>query len=145
MTLTPTGESMQGSTQLSLSTSRQRATPLSVGKVFHPGIASNHSDDYPYSWSVPPYHPPSFKYEDRKVCKDIDGQLHVNLLCSVNVSETPLGTLPDMESTEAVRLLKSTRDSDKHLFLAVGFHKPHIPSRIPQEFLNLYPLKASPA
>uniref|UniRef100_A0AAZ3RR69 Sulfatase N-terminal domain-containing protein n=1 Tax=Oncorhynchus tshawytscha TaxID=74940 RepID=A0AAZ3RR69_ONCTS len=75
-----------------------------------------------------------------KVCKGIDGQLHVNLLCSVNVSEPPLGTLPDMESTEAVRLLKSTRDSEKHLFLAVGFHKPHIPFRIPQEVLKLYPL-----
>ncbi|CAB1336984.1 unnamed protein product, partial [Coregonus sp. 'balchen'] len=96
------------------------------------GIASNHSDDYPYSWSVLPYHPPSFKYGNRKVsgcldcchvslvyrcsghvCKGIDGQLHVNLLCSMNVSETPLETLPDMESTEeAVRLLKSTRDFD---------------------------------
>ncbi|XP_045082202.1 iduronate 2-sulfatase [Coregonus clupeaformis] len=116
-------------------------TTMSVGKVFHPGIASNHSDDYPYSWSVPPYHPPSFKYENMKVCKGSDGKLHANLLCSVNVSETPLGTLPDMESTEeAIRLLKSTRDSDKHFFLAVGFHKPHIPFRIPQEFLTLYPL-----
>uniref|UniRef100_A0A8C8I781 Sulfatase N-terminal domain-containing protein n=1 Tax=Oncorhynchus tshawytscha TaxID=74940 RepID=A0A8C8I781_ONCTS len=113
-------------------------TTMPVGKVFHP--AANHSDDYPYSWSVPPYHPPSFKYDNRKVCKGIDGQLHVNLLCSVNVSEPPLGTLPDMESTEAVRLLKSTRDSEKHLFLAVGFHKPHIPFRIPQEVLKLYPL-----
>uniref|UniRef100_A0A6Q2XF99 Iduronate 2-sulfatase n=1 Tax=Esox lucius TaxID=8010 RepID=A0A6Q2XF99_ESOLU len=116
-------------------------TTMSVGKVFHPGIASNHSDDYPYSWSVPPYHPPSFKYENRKVCLGSDGRLHANLLCSVNVSETPLGTLPDMESTEeAIRLLKSTRDSDKRFFLAVGFHKPHIPFRIPQEFLTLYPL-----
>lgn len=31
------------------------------------GIVSNHTDDYPYSWSVPPYHPPSFHYERRKV------------------------------------------------------------------------------
>ncbi|KAJ8015209.1 hypothetical protein DPEC_G00023760 [Dallia pectoralis] len=116
---------------------------MSVGKVFHPGIASNHSDDYPYSWSVPPYHPPSFKYENRKVCPGSDGKLHANLLCSVNVSETPLGTLPDMESAEeAIRLLKSTRDSDERFFLAVGFHKPHIPFRIPQEFLQLYPLDA---
>uniref|UniRef100_A0AAZ3SUT2 Sulfatase N-terminal domain-containing protein n=1 Tax=Oncorhynchus tshawytscha TaxID=74940 RepID=A0AAZ3SUT2_ONCTS len=111
MTLSPTGESMQGSTQLSLSASSQRATPLCQwGRSFI------------------------------QVCKGIDGQLHVNLLCSVNVSEPPLGTLPDMESTEAVRLLKSTRDSEKHLFLAVGFHKPHIPFRIPQEVLKLYPL-----
>ncbi|XP_073710195.1 iduronate 2-sulfatase isoform X2 [Misgurnus anguillicaudatus] len=117
-------------------------TTLSVGKVFHPGIASNHTDDYPYSWSVPPYHPPSFKYEKRKVCKDKDGTLHSNLLCAVDVSEMPLGTLPDMENTaEAVRLLKSMADSHTAFFLAVGFYKPHIPFRIPKEYLKLYPIE----
>nr|ABK59973.1 iduronate 2-sulfatase [Danio rerio] len=117
-------------------------TTLSVGKVFHPGIASNHSDDYPYSWSVPPYHPPSFEYEKRKVCKDKDGTLHSNLLCPVNVSEMPLGTLPDIENTEeAIRLLRSMKGSQKPFFLAVGFYKPHIPFRIPQEYLKLYPIE----
>ncbi|XP_064185433.1 iduronate 2-sulfatase [Anguilla rostrata] len=117
-------------------------TTMSVGKVFHPGIASNHSDDYPYSWSVPPYHPPSFAYEKRKVCKGDDGKLHVNLLCPVNVTEMPMKTLPDMENTEeAVRLLKSAKETDSPFFLAVGYYKPHIPFRIPQEFLELYPLE----
>ncbi|XP_075959418.1 iduronate 2-sulfatase isoform X3 [Anarhichas minor] len=112
----------------------------SVGKVFHPGIASNHSDDYPYSWSTPAYHPPSFRYEKEKMCKGEDGKLHANLLCAVNVSEQPGGTLPDLESTEeAVRLLKSRAD-DVPFFLAVGFHKPHIPFRIPREYLSLYPI-----
>ncbi|KAJ8393667.1 hypothetical protein AAFF_G00058860 [Aldrovandia affinis] len=120
----------------------QGYTTMSVGKVFHPGIASNHSDDYPYSWSVPPYHPPSFAYEKRKVCKGIDGKLHSNLLCPVDVSEMPLKTLPDMENTdEAVRLLESAKGSGSPFFLAVGYYKPHIPFRIPQEFLKLYPLE----
>lgn len=114
---------------------------MSVGKVFHPGIASNHSDDFPYSWSAPAYHPPSFRYEKEKMCKGEDGKLHANLLCAVNVAEQPGGTLPDMESTdEAVRLLKSRADDDTPFFLAVGFHKPHIPFRIPQEYLSLYPI-----
>ncbi|XP_039622200.1 iduronate 2-sulfatase isoform X2 [Polypterus senegalus] len=39
---------------------------MSVGKVFHPGIASNRSDDYPYSWSVHPYHPSSLAFERQK-------------------------------------------------------------------------------
>ncbi|XP_015244624.1 PREDICTED: iduronate 2-sulfatase [Cyprinodon variegatus] len=113
---------------------------MSVGKVFHPGIASNHTDDYPYSWSIPAYHPSSFRFEKQKMCKGDDGQLHANLLCAVNVTEQPGGTLPDLESTdEAVRLLKS-RVGDGAFFLAVGFHKPHIPFRIPQEYLSLYPL-----
>ncbi|XP_027010497.1 iduronate 2-sulfatase [Tachysurus fulvidraco] len=117
-------------------------TTLSVGKVFHPGIASNHTDDYPYSWSVPPYHPPSFSYEKRKVCKNKDGTLHSNLLCAVNVSEMPMKTLPDLENAaEAVRLLKAVKDTENPFFLAVGFYKPHIPFRIPKEYLRLYPIE----
>ncbi|KAK0149910.1 Iduronate 2-sulfatase [Merluccius polli] len=108
---------------------------MSVGKVFHPGIASNFTDDYPYSWSVPPYHPPSFRYEKEKMCKGEDGALHANLLCAVNVTEQPGGTLPDLESTaEAIRLLRG-RSDDAPFFLAVGFHKPHIPFRIPQSMV----------
>ncbi|XP_028445013.1 iduronate 2-sulfatase isoform X2 [Perca flavescens] len=115
---------------------------MSVGKVFHPGIASNHTDDYPYSWSIPAYHPASFRYEKEKMCKGEDGKLHANLLCAVNVTEQPGGTLPDMESTdEAVRLLKTRANDDVPFFLAVGFHKPHIPFRIPQEYLGLYPIE----
>ncbi|KAM3867244.1 iduronate 2-sulfatase [Diretmus argenteus] len=122
-------------------------TTMSVGKIFHPGIASNHSDDYPYSWSVPAYHPPSFKHENEKVCKGPDGKLHSNLLCAVTVSEQPGGTLPDLESAdEAVRLLRERSNDDTPFFLAVGFHKPHIPFRIPQEYLSLYPIdKMTPA
>ena len=66
------------------------------------------------------------------MCKGADGALHANLLCAVNVTEQPGGTLPDLESTaEAIRLLRG-RSDDAPFFLAVGFHKPHIPFRIPQ-------------
>ncbi|RXM94901.1 Iduronate 2-sulfatase [Acipenser ruthenus] len=77
-----------------------------------------------------------------QVCKGKDGKLHANLLCPVDVSEMPEGTLPDMQSTEeAVRLLKAVKDESHPFFLAVGYHKPHIPFRYPQEFLKLYPLE----
>ncbi|XP_053130391.1 iduronate 2-sulfatase [Hemicordylus capensis] len=115
---------------------------LSVGKVFHPGSSSNHSDDYPYSWSTPPFHPSSEKYENTKVCKGKDGTLHANLICPVDVSEMPEGTLPDIQSTEeAIRLLNIVKGSNSNFFLAVGYHKPHIPFRYPQQFLKLYPLE----
>lgn len=69
-----------------------------------------------------------------QVCRGEDGELHANLLCAVNVTEQPGGTLPDMESVdEAVTLLKDWTQRDAgRFFLAVGFHKPHIPFRIPQ-------------
>ncbi|XP_077588827.1 iduronate 2-sulfatase [Stigmatopora nigra] len=120
----------------------QGYTTMSVGKVFHPGIASNFTDDYPYSWSIPAYHPASFKFEKEKVCRGEDGRLHANLLCAVNVTEQPGGTLPDIEiAHEAVRLLKTQANGSNPFFLAVGFHKPHIPFRIPQEYLRLYPME----
>jgi len=31
------------------------------------GVSSNYSDDYPYSWSIPPFHPSTEKYENNKV------------------------------------------------------------------------------
>jgi len=31
------------------------------------GIASNRTDDYPYSWSIPAYHPSTQKYKMAKV------------------------------------------------------------------------------
>ncbi|XP_063136230.1 iduronate 2-sulfatase isoform X2 [Rattus norvegicus] len=115
---------------------------MSVGKVFHPGISSNHSDDYPYSWSFPPYHPSSEKYENTKTCKGQDGKLHTNLLCPVDVADVPEGTLPDKQSTEeAIRLLEKMKTSVSPFFLAVGYHKPHIPFRYPKEFQKLYPLE----
>ncbi|XP_053328876.1 iduronate 2-sulfatase [Spea bombifrons] len=115
---------------------------LSVGKVFHPGISSNHSDDYPYSWSIRPYHPSSEMYENKKNCKGEDGKLHANLVCPVDVSEVPEGTLPDIQSTkEAIRLLRTVKKNNSSFFLAVGYHKPHIPFRFPKEFLKLYPIE----
>ncbi|XP_037367740.1 iduronate 2-sulfatase isoform X3 [Talpa occidentalis] len=106
---------------------------MSVGKVFHPGISSNHSDDSPYSWSVPPYHPSSEKYENTKTCRGPDGELHANLLCPVDVADVPEGTLPDKQSTEqAIQLLTKMKTSAEPFFLAVGYHKPHIPFRYPK-------------
>lgn len=32
-----------------------------------PGVSSNYSDDYPYSWSIPPFHPSAEKHENDKV------------------------------------------------------------------------------
>uniref|UniRef100_A0A8C6QBE0 Iduronate 2-sulfatase n=1 Tax=Nannospalax galili TaxID=1026970 RepID=A0A8C6QBE0_NANGA len=106
---------------------------MSVGKVFHPGISSNHSDDSPYSWSFAPYHPSSEKYENTKTCRGEDGELHANLLCPVDMADVPEGTLPDKQSTEeAIRLLEKMKTSTSPFFLAVGYHKPHIPFRYPK-------------
>lgn len=115
----------------------------SVGKIFHPGISSNFSDDMPYSWSQTPYHPSTQKYKDKPVCRGKDGGLHDNLLCPVHVPEQPEKTLPDIQSAdEAVRFIKDHNSSNQTqpFFLCLGFHKPHVPFKFPEEFLDFYPL-----
>ena len=74
-----------------------------------------------------------------KTCKGQDGKLHANLLCPVDVADVPEGTLPDKQSTEeAIRLLEKMKTSASPFFLAVGYHKPHIPFRYPKVELPLY-------
>ncbi|XP_076362820.1 iduronate 2-sulfatase isoform X5 [Tachypleus tridentatus] len=67
---------------------------VSVGKVFHPGKASNMTDDYPYSWSQEPYHPSTQQYKMAKVCPGPDGKLHMNLICPVKVDSQPEDLYP---------------------------------------------------
>ncbi|XP_014364471.2 iduronate 2-sulfatase [Papilio machaon] len=111
----------------------------SIGKIFHPGASSNYTDDYPYSWSEFPYHPPSEKYKDAAVCRDrITKQLHSNLVCPVKVNEQPDNTLPDLQSLKfAINILKENKYNP--FFLAIGFHKPHIPLKFPSHYLEKIP------
>ena len=138
----------------------------SVGKVFHPIGAmksGGHADDMPYSWSAPPYHPPTQKEKNAPVCNNSDigsaagypglpddGALHANIVCPVTPADQPGGTLPDTQSAdEAVRLLAGGSGAlggpmAPPFFLAVGFHKPHIPLKFPRALLERYPLAAVP-
>ncbi|GAB6026904.1 hypothetical protein CHUAL_013549 [Chamberlinius hualienensis] len=122
---------------------------VSVGKIFHPGVASNFTDDYPYSWSDVPYRPSTEAYMRSKVCPGNDTLLHENIVCPIDVESQPEGTLPDLQSTDyAVKFLNHWNNhnekQNKGFFLAVGFHKPHIPLKYPKKYLNLYPLESIP-
>jgi iduronate 2-sulfatase len=78
-----------------------------IGKVFHPSVSSNYTDDAAYSWSLEPFHPSTRMYKNSAVCPDADGSLHKNLLCAVDVLKQPEQTLPDIQSKEeAVRYQK---------------------------------------
>lgn len=126
---------------------------VSAGKIFHPGIVSNKSDDQPYSWSETPYHPPTQAYKQEPVCLGADGRLYTDIYCPVQVEQQPGGSLPDIQSTEFATswlqkwALKQESKSDNEkqpFFLAVGYHKPHIPLKFPLEFLDAYPIANIP-
>ncbi|XP_014666464.1 PREDICTED: iduronate 2-sulfatase-like isoform X2 [Priapulus caudatus] len=125
----------------------------SVGKVFHPGKSSNFNDDQPYSWSEKPYHPSTQAYKNSKVCAGPGGRKYSNIVCPVNVTQQPEATLPDMQSTrQAMQFLRDRARLESSpstaptapFFLAVGYHKPHVPLKYPEQFLDLYPLSTVP-
>lgn len=113
----------------------------SVGKIFHPGVASGGADDYPYSWSNPAFHAPVEKYRAAKLCPGPDGKKYNYARCPVDVNTMPDGTLEDIQNTDfAVNFLQERATDGKPFFLGLGFHKPHLPFKFPQEYLALYPM-----
>ncbi|EFA00827.1 iduronate 2-sulfatase [Tribolium castaneum] len=110
----------------------------SIGKIFHPGISSNYTDDSPYSWSDKPFHPQTEKYKEAKVCVTSDGTFARNVICPVIVDAQPGGTLPDLESLAAAKKFLKSYKGEKPYFLAVGFHKPHLPLKFPVEYLDYH-------
>ncbi|KAH8405956.1 hypothetical protein KR215_000705 [Drosophila sulfurigaster] len=116
----------------------------SCGKVFHPGLSSNNTDDYPLSWSAPAFRPRTEQFMNSPVCPDRNGGvLRKNyLICPVHLQTQPYKTLPDIESvTEALRFIESRKRQRQPYFLALGFHKPHINFRFPRQFLGHFPLQ----
>ena len=70
-----------------------------------------------------------------QTCRDADGSLHSNLICPVNVTTQPGRSLPDIQtSQEAVTMLDRLSNQTKPFFMAVGFHKPHIPFKYPHKY-----------
>lgn len=66
-------------------------------------------------------------------------QTRRNLICPITVKNQPRGTLPDIEITDyAVEYLKNKSKANNSVpfFLAVGYHKPHIPFRIPEAYFS---------
>lgn len=124
----------------------------SFGKVFHPGPSSGHTDDFPFSWTMAPFHGISEKYKNSPVCPPLENSTDFanqkfasNLVCPVKVDQQPFKTLPDIESTQAVvgflnNFKQLSSNVTKKFFIALGFNKPHIPLKFPKEYLELYPL-----
>ena len=66
----------------------------------------------------------------------------MNIVCPVDVSAMPEKTLPDLQSTQhALEIMRNLSLLPlRPFFLAVGYHKPHIPLKYPKEYLGMYML-----
>ena len=110
----------------------QGYTTIGMGKIFHPGSGSG-NDDEAFSWSNPYIHKQDNIYEGRDLSWEAvpEADLTVNKLKDQK--------LADEAVTQLSNLAAEFKDNDTPFFLAVGFHKPHLPFVFPESFLDYYP------
>ena len=106
---------------------------VGMGKIFHPGAPSGH-DDIAYSWSLPYYHSPlQERYGSNRTSSwwAFEG-FDDNQLPDGQIADRAVSTLQELKRNQ------TTGDS-RPFFLAVGFHKPHLPFYAPASYFAQYP------
>lgn len=106
---------------------------IGMGKIFHPGPASGY-DDEEYSWS-----PEGLPYYHAKQNVSIANGMS---WYSFNRADSKLND--GMIADNAVKTLQQlklnrTKGDTRPFFVAVGFHKPHLPFYCPSKYYDLYP------
>ena len=108
-------------------------TSVGMGKIFHPGVLASGNDD-PVSWNMPYYHAPNLRY----------WTFGPNSWVAVPEEMMKERPLPDNQIADhAIQTLRTlapdAKSGNQPFFLAVGFHKPHLPFVLPESFLKYYP------
>ena len=140
------------------------------GKIYHPGHASGANqrprvpgmskkgDDAPYSWSEEFYHSPNLGYWSGKVKQPgCDGCGNSWIAVAPDAEKKmPLpgqqiadNAISQLAKFASANIGKSDQNIDDEtdvivsdpFFLAVGFHKPHLPFVAPERFFNSYPME----
>ena len=99
---------------------------IGMGKIFHPGQASGGDD--PISWSEPYFHGKNNFESVQRSWQAIPDAL---------LKDRPL--VDQQLLKHGVATLRRVAQSDRPFFVAVGFHKPHLPFVFPESFLQYYP------
>ena len=96
-------------------------------QVFHPVMYEGKTDDVAGgSWSAPYFH--------------ARGPQGNNMTMCWNENESPDETFVDMQlAAHAVETLQNASTMGVPFFVAVGYHRPHLPWDVPQHFYDLYP------
>ena len=106
---------------------------IGMGKIFHPGKLASDNDD-PISWSEPYYHPTD-AYNPKE-----------NSWMAVSKEKLAIKGLIDQDLAKHAKMVldrvaPKAKTGEQPVFIAVGFHKPHLPFVFPEEFLSYYPKK----
>lgn len=101
-----------------------------VGKIYHKGSAGS-GHDAP-SWSVPYVDAKAITYVNYTPEKGKKGP-------SVECADVPDNTYLDgVCAEEGIKLMQQLKKGNKPFFLAIGFHKPHLPFVAPKKYWDLY-------
>lgn len=102
-----------------------------IGKIFHPGEEASGGDD-PLSWTEPYFHG-SQVFRTPNTWRAVrDSQL-------TQTRKLIDAQLTDHAISELQRLAPKAKSGEKPFFLAVGFHRPHLPWIFPESILQYYP------
>ena len=104
---------------------------IGMGKIFHPGAATGNND--PLSWSEPYFKTRNYGWET-----------HAHSWAAIPDSHLIHKPLVDQQiASGAIDALTSlapkAKTGEEPFFLAVGFHKPHLPFVFPESMLHWYP------
>ena len=99
-----------------------------MGKIFHPGPASGF-DDVPYSWNVPYYHAPSDRANHTS--------WHIFDTDDSNIKDGRIASYA-INTLQQIKQNRSKGDN-RPFFVAVGFHKPHLPFYCTKKYYDMYP------
>ena len=102
-----------------------------MGKIFHPG-KPNGFDDEEYSWSVPYFHGKQNASEAEHAAWYSFKDAQDNKLRDGQISDKAIQTLQELKKNRSL-------GDDRPFFLAVGFHKPHLPFYAPSTYYDIYP------
>ena len=101
-----------------------------MGKIFHPGKASGNND--PISWTDPYFTP--------KQKSGWGGETWAAVPDEKLVDNPLLDMITASHAKEILKEVANDAKSGKQpFFVAVGFHKPHLPFQFPASFLKYYP------
>ena len=97
-------------------------------KVFHYG-APNRYDDKAYSWSVPYFHAPS---DNANGTSWHSFDIYKENLQDGKIASYALSTLNEIKQNRS-------KGDNRPFFVAVGFHKPHLPFYCAKKYYDMYP------
>ena len=103
---------------------------IGMGKIFHPGAPSG-NDDTAYSWSLPYFHSSIPRDSNGRSWTSYEGYKD-NQLPDGDIADHAVITLQEIKKNHSL-------GDNIPFFLAVGFHKPHLPFRAPSKYYDLYP------